>query len=217
VILKSENQTSDRDLNSLADFDNQRLREKSKQKLFQTYLSIHGRNLTLLHYPRLTRLILLGLPSLLRGEFWEILSGSSFQRFLNPGEYEKILEENQGRRSLSTDEIEKDLKRSLPEYKGYQTDEGIDKLRRVLVAYSWKNPKLGYCQAMNLIAASFLMYAFSLTLIFLLTRYFSYQSEEQCFHTLSVLCDQLLPGYYTYVYFVLPIRPATDENSIPVQ
>ncbi|KAH8917680.1 TBC-domain-containing protein [Atractiella rhizophila] len=184
------------------------LREKSKLRLFRAYLSQHGRNLTLAHYPRLTRLILLGLPSSLRGEFWELLSSASYNRFFNPGEYENILKENEGRRNHAMEEIEKDLKRSLPEYKGFQTDEGIGKLRRVLVAYSWKNPRLGYCQAMNLIAASFLIY----------------QSEEQCFHTLSVLCDKLLPGYYKTAEplkkkvlknLVKPGLPTKSKNPTP--
>ena len=67
---------------------------------------------------------------------------------MNPGYYEKLLADNNGKHSLSTEEIEKDLNRSyiliselrfkfclyrsLPEYGAYQTEEGINSLRRVL-------------------------------------------------------------------------------------
>ena len=87
-----------------------------------------------------------GLPNRLRGELWETLSGSLYLRFEHPGVYERILEENKGRTSTSTEEIEKDLHRSLPEYSAYQSEEGIGALRRVLQAYSFKNPETGYCQ-----------------------------------------------------------------------
>lgn len=106
----------------------------------------HGRNLTLMRYPQCTRLVQVGLPNRLRGEMWETLSGSLYLRFANPGGYEAILAENEGRTSTSTEEIEKDLHRSLPEYSAYQSEEGINALRRVLQAYSFKNPETGYCQ-----------------------------------------------------------------------
>lgn len=77
---------------------------------------------------------------------WETLSGSLYLRFMSPGEYVRILEENKGRTSTSTEEIEKDLHRSLPEYSAYQSEDGIGALRRVLQAYSFKNPETGYCQ-----------------------------------------------------------------------
>ncbi|CAG7851504.1 Putative GTPase-activating protein AN11010 [Serendipita indica DSM 11827] len=161
--------------------DAKKLREGSKLKLWTTYLRAHGRNLTLLRYPHCTRLVQVGLPNRLRGELWETLSGSIFLRFSNPGVYEKILRDNAGKTSTSTEEIEKDLNRSLPEYSGYQDEKGIATLRRVLTAYSWKNPELGYCQAMNILTAALLIY----------------MSEEQAFWLLEVLCDRLLPGYYS--------------------
>ena len=87
-----------------------------------------------------------GLPNRLRGEMWETLSGSLYLRFSNPGLYERILKENEGRTSTSTEEIDKDRHRSLPEYSAYQSEEGINALRRVLQAYSFRNPETGYCQ-----------------------------------------------------------------------
>ncbi|KAJ7780124.1 rab-GTPase-TBC domain-containing protein [Mycena maculata] len=160
--------------------DPKKLREASKIKLWTQYLRAHGRNLTLLRYPQCTRLVQVGLPNRLRGEMWETLSGSIYLRFSNPGFYEQLLEKNTGRTTTSTEDIEKDLHRSLPEYAGYQSGEGISALRRVLQAYSFKNPELGYCQAMNILAAAILIY----------------MSEEQAFWLLEVLCDRLLPGYY---------------------
>ena len=77
---------------------------------------------------------------------WETLSGSIFLRFNNPGLYEKLLADNAGRVNTATEEIEKDLHRSLPEYAAYQSEEGISALRRVLQAFSFKNPETGYCQ-----------------------------------------------------------------------
>ncbi|KAL1945053.1 hypothetical protein VTO73DRAFT_2673 [Trametes versicolor] len=161
--------------------DAKKLREASKTKLWTNYLRSHGRNLTLLRYPQCTRLIQVGLPNRLRGEMWETLSGSLYLRFENPGFYEQILVENAGRTNTSTEEIEKDLHRSLPEYSAYQSEEGIGALRRVLSAYSFKNPETGYCQAMNILAAAILIY----------------MSEEQAFWLLEVVCDRLLPGYYS--------------------
>lgn len=92
---------------------------------------------------------------------WETLSGSIYLRFASPGLYQQILEQNKGRTTTSTEEIEKDLHRSLPEYSAYQNPEGIDALRRVLQAYSFKNPETGYCQ----VPSSFVVPGLSLRLL----------------------------------------------------
>lgn len=172
--------------------DARKMRERSKMKLWKEYFTVHGRNMTcewrvrpplttVLRYPPFQRLLQVGLPSRLRGELWEVMSGSVYLRIANPKTYTLLLEENKGKSSQSTDEIEKDLNRSLPEYKAYQTEEGLARLRRVLVAYSFRNPELGYCQALNIVVAGLLIY----------------MSEEQAFWLLEVLCDRILPGYYS--------------------
>ncbi|KAI9491137.1 rab-GTPase-TBC domain-containing protein [Zychaea mexicana] len=161
--------------------DAKKLKDKSKMKLWKKYFNEYGRNLTIVKTAQFGRLVRVGLPNRLRGEIWETCSGSIHQRFMNQGLYTRILEENKDKTSFSLEEIEKDLNRSLPEYSAYQTPQGIDSLRRVLSAYSWKDPELGYCQAMNIVTSAILIY----------------MSEEQAFYTLSVLCDDMLPGYYS--------------------
>ncbi|CAG8666734.1 21262_t:CDS:2, partial [Dentiscutata erythropus] len=141
----------------------------------------NGRNLTLIKLPDFQKLVRAGLPNKLRGEMWELCSGAMYLRFINDGLYDKLHKDYSGKSSLSTEEIEKDLNRSLPEYPAYQKPEGINKLRRVLTAYSWKDPELGYCQAMNIVVSALLIY----------------MNEEQAFWILSVLCDRMLPGYYS--------------------
>jgi hypothetical protein len=89
---------------------------------------------------------------------WELTSGSFFLRLQNPKKYSETLQKYAGRESLAIEEIEKDLNRSLPEYPGFQDEEGIGRLRRVLTAYSWTDEEVGYCQAMNIVVAALLMY-----------------------------------------------------------
>ncbi|KAJ3329801.1 hypothetical protein HDU76_007103 [Blyttiomyces sp. JEL0837] len=103
------------------------------------------------------------------------------KRYMNAGYYDKLHEDNKGKITLSTEEIEKDLNRSLPEYAGYQTEEGINSLRRVLYAFSYHDPDIGYCQAMNIIVSLLLIYV----------------SEEQAFWILTVLSERMLPQYYS--------------------
>ncbi|KAH9889242.1 GTPase activating protein [Xylariomycetidae sp. FL2044] len=161
--------------------DPKKLRDRAKMRLWAEYLRDNGRNMTLIRQPTFHKLIRVGLPNRLRGEMWELTSGSMYLRLENPNLYTDTLAKFSGKESLAIDEIEKDLNRSLPEYPGFQSEDGINRLRRVLTAYSWINPEVGYCQAMNIVVAALLIY----------------MSETQAFFLLSALCDRLVPGYYS--------------------
>jgi TBC1 domain family member 8/9 len=184
--------------------DAKKLRDKSKMRLWGEYLRENGRNVTLIRQPTFHKLIRVGLPNRLRGEIWELTSGSLFLRLESPTLYADTLAKFDGKESLAIDEIEKDLNRSLPEYPGFQDPEGIDRLRRVLTAYSWINEEVGYCQAMNIVVAALLIY----------------MSESQAFFLLSILCDRLLPGYYsTTMYGTLldqKVFESLVEKTMPI-
>ena len=184
--------------------DARKLRDRSKMRLWSEYMRENGRNATLVRQPTFHKLIRVGLPNRLRGEIWEVSAGSFSSRLRNPNLYAKTLSQFSGQESLAIDEIEKDLNRSLPEYAGFQDEEGIGRLRRVLTAYSWTNEEIGYCQAMNIVVAALLIY----------------MSEEQAFFLLFVLCDRLLPGYYSKdMYGTLldqKVFEALVEKTMPV-
>ena len=122
-------------------------KDKTKLKMWFDLFQTDGRNLSLVRKPLFYKLIRVGLPNRLRGEIWELTCGSMYLRLEHQGEYIQLLEEHKDKKSFAIEEIEKDLNRSLPEYAAYQSPEGIERLRRVLTAYSWKNPDVGYCQS----------------------------------------------------------------------
>lgn len=61
----------------------------------------------------------------------------------NPGLYYELVKTASNTKSISHDEIERDLHRSLPEHPAFQSEIGINALRRVLTAYAIKNPQIG--------------------------------------------------------------------------
>eukprot|EP01094_Clydonella_sp_ATCC50884_P012708 TRINITY_DN2300_c0_g4_i1.p1 TRINITY_DN2300_c0_g4~~TRINITY_DN2300_c0_g4_i1.p1 ORF type:complete len:1174 (-),score=325.30 TRINITY_DN2300_c0_g4_i1:38-3130(-) len=146
-----------------------------------SYISCCGCGLSMVRTPRFLELLEAGAPRALRGELWQVCSGALYLRMQSPhGWYPYLLRAFSSKQSEALPEIERDLERSLPEHTKYQSKEGIDSLRRVLVAYSWRNHRVGYCQSMNLIAAVLLLY----------------MDEESAFWTLACICESLLPLYH---------------------
>ena len=199
--------------------DPRKLRDKAKMRLWKEYMRDNGRNATLIRQPTFHKLIRVGLPNRLRGEIWELSSGAFSLRVEQPDLFTQTLSKYSGKESLAIDEIEKDLNRSLPEYPGFQSEEGIGRLRRVLVAYSWTNADVGYCQAMNIVVAALLMYVRN-TIALAYANMSRYMSEVQAFFLLSILCDRLLPGYYsTTMYGTLldqKVFESLVEKTMPI-
>lgn len=139
-----------------------------------------GRGVSMYRTSTGSELVTRGIPESLRGELWGVFSGSVLLRAQNRGLYRKLVNEALSSPSQANEEIERDLHRSLPEHPAFQKDIGINALRRVLCAYALRNPQIGYCQAMNIVASVLLIYC----------------PEEQAFWLLATICETLLTDYY---------------------
>jgi hypothetical protein len=99
-------------------------------------------------YRLFQRLVRRGIPIPYRADVWAECSGA--RDLLVPGEYSEILAVHKDDYSPVMAEIEKDVGRTFPGNVFFGGDgPGVAKLRRVLVAYAWHNPAVGYCQGMN--------------------------------------------------------------------
>ncbi|XP_041651672.1 TBC1 domain family member 2B [Cheilinus undulatus] len=144
-------------------------------------------NRDLVRSPELKTLIRSGVPHEHRSKVWRwcvSIHVKKFRDHLAPDYYETLLNVARDKPNPASKQIELDLLRTLPNNKHYASTSagGIQKLRNVLMAFSWRNPDIGYCQGLNRLAAIALLYL----------------DQEDAFWCLIAIVEVFMPrDYYT--------------------
>lgn len=153
---------------------------------WENYLS-STMNRDMVHCPELKALMRSGVPHVHRSKVWRWCVSYHTRKFrdnLAPNYYETLLGVARDKPNPASKQIELDLLRTLPNNKHYSSPgaDGIQKLRNVLLAFSWRNPDIGYCQGLNRLAAIALLYL----------------DQEDAFWCLITIVEVFMPqDYYT--------------------
>ncbi|TRY90065.1 hypothetical protein DNTS_031578 [Danionella cerebrum] len=128
-----------------------------------------------------------GLPLEYRARVWRFMiqTRTKSLRERHPGRYQELCEKSRSSPHLVPRQIQLDLDRTLTSNKHFCPPSRplIEKLERVLQAFSWHNPTIGYVQGLNRLAAIALLVL---------------QDEEEAFWCLLVIIEHIMPqNYYT--------------------
>mmetsp|Transcript_22565 Transcript_22565/g.32990 ORF Transcript_22565/g.32990 Transcript_22565/m.32990 type:complete len:622 (-) Transcript_22565:66-1931(-) len=120
-----------------------------------------------------------GVPAAFRPVVWKHTSLSHVYRTFYPQNYYSSLVEMIPHKlnARVRDDIDKDLLRTFPDHEYFSSGKGLRSLQRVLCAYALHNPAVEYCQSLNFVAGTVLLYL----------------EEEDGFWLFSTVLDCLLP------------------------
>jgi hypothetical protein len=157
------------------------------QAHWEGYFRTFGRgSSTIVVSEEISRLLKFGIPDIYRHELWPLLSGASHKLNANAGQYAEYLASENISSSQAAQDIDKDLHRSMPSHPYYASQpKNLEPLRNVLLAYAARNPAVGYCQGMNIVAAMLLLYL----------------SEEVAFWVFTSIVEEIAPDYYNKQLF----------------
>jgi small G protein signaling modulator 3 len=124
------------------------------------------------------RLVLAGIPVAYRAKIWAECSGASALRI--PGYYDDLVNNGEDNPTIVA-QIQMDITRTLTDNIFFRKGPGVHKLNEVLLAYSRRNPEVGYCQGMNLITACLLLIM---------------PTAEDAFWVLATMIEDILPEKY---------------------
>ncbi|XP_040860481.1 TBC1 domain family member 2A isoform X2 [Ochotona curzoniae] len=131
----------------------------------------------------LKQLLRAGVPREHRPRVWRWLVHLRVQHLHAPGRYQELLSRGQACDHPAARQIELDLNRTFPNNKHFTCPTSCfpDKLRRVLLAFAWHNPAIGYCQGLNRLAAIALLVL---------------DEEESAFWCLVAIVETIMPADY---------------------
>ncbi|XP_053284123.1 TBC1 domain family member 2A isoform X2 [Pleuronectes platessa] len=137
--------------------------------------------------PELKGLLRGGVPYEYRQRLWHwmVRTRTRTIRDCQPRHYQQLCEKSHTSSHPASRQIQLDLHRTLTSNQLFSSPSSpaFQQLRRILLAFSWQNPAIGYCQGLNRLAAIALLVL---------------QSEEDAFWCLVTVVEILMPqDYYT--------------------
>ncbi|XP_055368385.1 TBC1 domain family member 2A isoform X2 [Betta splendens] len=137
--------------------------------------------------PELKALLRGGVPQEYRQRLWRwmVRARTRTSRERHPLRYQQLCDKSHTSPHSASRQIELDLHRTLTTNQHFSSPSSpaLQQLRRVLLAFSWQSPAIGYCQGLNRLAA--------IALLIL-------QSEEDAFWCLVAVVETIMPqDYYT--------------------